>query len=891
LHRLLNADLPPLPPPPPPSPLRGGQRYFGRETFASAYARTGRIVCIAVSTVWSGGGGGGGGGGASPLLMSYVTTPDVLLYSAVAASCAAPGLMRPVTLLARTRTGAEVPYHPVPGVHSVDGSVAADIPAQALGLLFHCNRTIVSQANPHVVPFMAGDGEAPRARIDTNPLSRALHAVELTLHMDVRARTKYLAKMRLLPRFFGAELSQLLLQRYSGDVTIMPEQPLMSQWRALSQPSEADMVRFIAQGQRATWPALAHIRTLVAVERKLSACVRRFAFTPHAVVPTVAGHVLSITPAGGGSARRQRSSGGEPSRVQSYTVPSAAGAMADAVALAAALSASGDLASPGGLQAAPSLPTLHEGGADAEASGGPEGEVRRGRSSSEAPLTIAVPAAAGGRDGSLSAHTLGGATRGITRRPVSGAARLRAGSSPHSAAASPTFSTVGQLGVEVSPPSPLFPSTLAWPAAHGSAAATGPMSAVSSVRSMSPLPGADGAMADGAARWMVAAGRAHGEVATPILGAMSFAASAASLPHTHTPPPFQLDGSTGTPSRGLPAPVPPPAMPAVDAGRTPAAAGRDEVSGERGTPGRRSASGSGNMVAADAMPRGGGGSGSALTVTWRDEALGVNIADHEAAQAPPAPSVDHTSGSPPPAGPAMPPDVAHLQRAPALPMTPPLGALPPPSSSPALLPTRPLLLGGLGARTSSDGLAYDDAEGPLSMDEPPPAGWGGGRAAGALHPAHHPHDARHHPFSASAWLASGSARPALAGLHPLQVPLLTRLAQGGGAWPMTPDISPTGVGARPAAAGLDVWRHHAPHAHSKLASGHAVAGRSGAATSPPHATHSQAHDGDGGSSASDSEGGVVRAPATDVAGVAGVAAAGARPGEVGEGQGGTGATR
>lgn len=104
---------------------------YGDATFATAFAATGRIVCISVTT---------GSQGASPsnLLLTYLTTPDVLLWSAVAASCALPGLMRPVELKALDHDGRTVAYH-AGGVTSIDGSMAADIPHEQLALLFGCN--------------------------------------------------------------------------------------------------------------------------------------------------------------------------------------------------------------------------------------------------------------------------------------------------------------------------------------------------------------------------------------------------------------------------------------------------------------------------------------------------------------------------------------------------------------------------------------------------------------------------------------------------------------------------------------------------------------------------------------------------------------------------------
>lgn len=195
----------------------------------------------------------------------------------MAASCALPGLMRPVTLMALDHRGIETPFHAVSSMHSIDGSVANDIPLEQLALCFHVHRTIVSQANPHLAPLLREASMPQAAAASSSLFSRTLNALELLLNLDITTRTTYLARMRLLPRFFGAEFSALFLQRYTGDITIAPQQPLLSSWKALSQPSEQDMRDYLLRGMRATWPQLAHIRTLVAVEKKLSLCAREIA--------------------------------------------------------------------------------------------------------------------------------------------------------------------------------------------------------------------------------------------------------------------------------------------------------------------------------------------------------------------------------------------------------------------------------------------------------------------------------------------------------------------------------------------------------------------------------------------------------------------------------------
>jgi len=321
---------------------RACRSCFGKTTFADAFRRTGRVVSIVITVRY--GSGGGGASSTHPFLVNYLTCPNVYVWSAVAASCALPGLMPAANLLARPHTAAtppppptpgpsprdtpggddadgssdgpscdpsppapgsdaassapdEVPFHPR-GVDSLDGSMQSDIPCDALARMFHVNRFVTSQVNPHVAPFLredhhspslppapstAGspdaDGSAAASASLPGPGARPgvaslLSQIRLWLTLDVQYRTRRLARMQLLPRFFGADLSGVFTQRYRGHVTISPHMTLFDQCKALSHPSREDMARYIRQGELATWPKLAHIRTLVAAEKELSRAVR-----------------------------------------------------------------------------------------------------------------------------------------------------------------------------------------------------------------------------------------------------------------------------------------------------------------------------------------------------------------------------------------------------------------------------------------------------------------------------------------------------------------------------------------------------------------------------------------------------------------------------------------
>ena len=79
--------------------------------------------------------------------MNYLTAPNVLIWSAVCASCALPHIFGPVDLYAKDENGQTTLYSQG-GKKFMDGSIAADIPMQYLSEMFNVNYFIVSQTNP-----------------------------------------------------------------------------------------------------------------------------------------------------------------------------------------------------------------------------------------------------------------------------------------------------------------------------------------------------------------------------------------------------------------------------------------------------------------------------------------------------------------------------------------------------------------------------------------------------------------------------------------------------------------------------------------------------------------------------------------------------------------------
>src|SRR5690606_6466225 len=119
---------------------------LGDVTFAEALKISGLHINIAVAPYDA---------AQEARIMNAYTSPDVLVWSAVLASCAVPILFPPVRLTSKRYDGQYTPY--MGATRWVDGSVRSDFPQEKMARLYNINYTIASQVNPHIVPFMQDD--------------------------------------------------------------------------------------------------------------------------------------------------------------------------------------------------------------------------------------------------------------------------------------------------------------------------------------------------------------------------------------------------------------------------------------------------------------------------------------------------------------------------------------------------------------------------------------------------------------------------------------------------------------------------------------------------------------------------------------------------------------
>ncbi|KAH0537920.1 hypothetical protein FGG08_005402 [Glutinoglossum americanum] len=249
---------------------------LGDMTFQEAYNRTRRVlnICVSSASLYE-----------LPRLLNYVTAPNVLIWSAVAASCSVPLVFSAASLLAKNpKTGKAVPWNPSPQ-RWIDGSVDNDLPMTRLAEMFNVNHFIVSQVNPHVVPFVARDDKAvvPEEEVDAPAGPGWVETLTDLAKGETLHRMHVLAELGIFPTTLTKARS-VLSQKYSGDITIFPELSYADLPRVLKNPTTDFMLRAVLRGERAAWPKLARIRNHCAIELALDLAVQqlraRVVFSP-----------------------------------------------------------------------------------------------------------------------------------------------------------------------------------------------------------------------------------------------------------------------------------------------------------------------------------------------------------------------------------------------------------------------------------------------------------------------------------------------------------------------------------------------------------------------------------------------------------------------------------
>jgi NTE family protein len=222
----------------------------GDYTFAEAHARSGRVLAISVSPTRA---------RQKPRLLAHLTSPDAVVARAALASSALPGLFPPIQLTVR-HGGREVPY--IPAERWVDGSIHGDLPMRRLSRLFNANHFVVSQTNPHVLPFVRHHGR--------RGIEPAIFGLVST---TVRGQGQWATDVgrRVVPERGGghliSQLHALFAQDYKGDIQIHPQFRWALYRKVVANPTRDDLRSFLREGARSVWPRIAMIRDQTRIGR------------------------------------------------------------------------------------------------------------------------------------------------------------------------------------------------------------------------------------------------------------------------------------------------------------------------------------------------------------------------------------------------------------------------------------------------------------------------------------------------------------------------------------------------------------------------------------------------------------------------------------------------
>ncbi|KAF9029065.1 hypothetical protein BGZ52_003025 [Haplosporangium bisporale] len=242
------------------------QTNVGNLTFDEAFKRTKRVLNITVPSSRKSEG---------PQLLNYITSPNVLISSAASTSASMLGFSSTADLLAKDKSGNIIPWTPsvvnytnpiAPSFFSY-GAVGPETPLTRLSELFNVNHFIVSQANPYIVPFMSrGLKDRKSGGSDRSGYSASMtERIARVILAEIKHRLGQLNQVGILPHI----IVQLVEEKVSGNVTIVPEVQLQDFKTLISNPTHKSIQYWILKGEQSTWPFLSMLKYRLMIELAL----------------------------------------------------------------------------------------------------------------------------------------------------------------------------------------------------------------------------------------------------------------------------------------------------------------------------------------------------------------------------------------------------------------------------------------------------------------------------------------------------------------------------------------------------------------------------------------------------------------------------------------------
>lgn len=234
--------------------------FVGDLTFREAYYRTGKILNITVSPAST---------HEQTRLLNYLTAPHCLIWSAVCASCSVPGIFASNSIYEKNlATNTIREWNNDQSLKFMDGSVDGDLPIMRLSEMFNVDHIIAVQVNPHVSPVLkvfVGDVGSKTTSEMALAIRKIVNGCYDFLLTEVIHYLQILNELNI-QKNVTSKLISILTQRYSGDITILPDLDATDFLSLFSNPSPEFVLDFMIKGARAAWPKIAIINNHCGIE-------------------------------------------------------------------------------------------------------------------------------------------------------------------------------------------------------------------------------------------------------------------------------------------------------------------------------------------------------------------------------------------------------------------------------------------------------------------------------------------------------------------------------------------------------------------------------------------------------------------------------------------------
>ena len=155
----------------------------------------------------------------------------------------------------------------------MDGGFKNDLPMKELSAAFNVNNFIVSQVNPHIIPFFFWNTGSPGKPTTQNWRGGFfLSYMEAYLKLEMKKWASLINQMEILPDIYGHDISEMFLQETFGEVTIAPSPNLMNYLQFFLNVNYQRLSKYIQSGVSYTWPNISMIENTYLLEKTIKKC-------------------------------------------------------------------------------------------------------------------------------------------------------------------------------------------------------------------------------------------------------------------------------------------------------------------------------------------------------------------------------------------------------------------------------------------------------------------------------------------------------------------------------------------------------------------------------------------------------------------------------------------